>query len=456
MAAKFDDASGAGLEMSKRINTYVAATVGAAIASAVAVRILTGPLDKVEVQSALFFGLLILLSELLKYEGSKSGATGSITFLPTLASVMVSTSVATPIVTGLAALIGGVSARRAPIRVIFNVSQYVLATSFAVLVAHGVGVAGTAPIVVQLLGLAIAAVAFHGINTAAVSGAIAIDTRRTIREVWMKGALRTLPYDVMALPVVYLLVWSYREQGVAVVLLFVLPIFGLRQLYKQNYELEQTNEELLQLMVSAIEARDPYTSGHSVRVSAFATKIGRIAKLGTADLEQLRVAAVLHDVGKIHEIYAPILRKAEKLSEEERKLMETHPVRSAELAANVSRMKPIVPALRGHHERWDGHGYPDKLAGDSIPMLARFIAIADTVDAMTSSRPYRAAMTSEEVRRELAKGLGTQFDPRICRLLLAPEAWESFLETVREVSPGVAQSTTEVFGPPPDEAALAT
>jgi hypothetical protein len=418
--------------MGKRIEIYVAAIVGAAIASTVAVRVVTGPVSFEAAEAASFFGMLILLSELMRYEGSKSGATGSITFLPALACILVAPSVATPIAFGAAALIAeAVSRRRQAIRAVFNVAQYTLTTSCAVIVAHQVGVGENATLLTEVIGLVLSAVVFHGINTSAVAGAIAIDTNKRVHDVWLVGALRTLPYDVMALPVVYLLVWSYQTQGVGAVLLFVLPIFGLRQLYKQNYELEKTNEELLQLMVSAIEARDPYTSGHSVRVSKFATRIGRIAKLTASDIENLRVAAILHDVGKIHEIYAPILRKADRLTEEEQLLMQTHPARSAELAANVSRLKPIVPALRGHHERWDGTGYPDQLAGEAIPLFARFIAIADTIDAMTSSRPYRAALSVEDVRREITKGLGTQFDPKLCRLLLAPEAWATFVQALQ-------------------------
>src|SRR6185436_15626540 len=125
-------------------------------------------------------------------------------------------------------------------------------------------------------------------------------------EVWVRGAVRTIPYDVFALPFVFLLAWSYSQYGAPVVFLFLFPIFGLRQLYKQKWELEQTNEELLLLGVSTFEAGDRHTSGHSQRVAEYALKIGRILNLRPGELDRLRIAALLHDVGKIAPEFRPV------------------------------------------------------------------------------------------------------------------------------------------------------
>jgi HD-GYP domain-containing protein (c-di-GMP phosphodiesterase class II) len=126
----------------------------------------------------------------------------------------------------------------------------------------------------------------------------------------------------------------------------------------------------------------------------------------------------LHDVGKIHEDFAPLLRKAGRLSPEERMLMQAHPVRSADLAGTIADFRGRVQAdIRNHHENYDGSGYPDGLAGDGIPIGARIIMIADTIDAMTTDRPYRKALSLSKALEELAKYAGKQFDPRLVELV---------------------------------------
>jgi HD-GYP domain-containing protein (c-di-GMP phosphodiesterase class II) len=146
--------------------------------------------------------------------------------------------------------------------------------------------------------------------------------------------------------------------------------------------------------------------------------IGKAAGLSGRAIERLGKAALLHDVGKIHEMYAPILRKPDKLTADEWAIMKTHPVKSAELVGAVSHLRDIVPAIRHHHENWNGTGYPDAVEGKAIPLFSRIIAIADTIDAMTTTRPYRAARSLEDVRAELAAMSGKQFDPLICVAVL--------------------------------------
>ncbi|MBK7714995.1 MAG: HD-GYP domain-containing protein [Gemmatimonadetes bacterium] len=172
-------------------------------------------------------------------------------------------------------------------------------------------------------------------------------------------------------------------------------------------------------MVKAIEARDPYTSGHSVRVATLAKAIAQEAKMSAEEVEQVFTAAVMHDVGKIHEEFAPLLRKDSKLTPEETALLQTHPVKSADLVGIISSFRGTVQdAVRSHHERWDGGGYPDGLAGESIPLGARIIMISDTTDAMTTDRPYRKRLPIDAVVAELQKYRGTQFDPRLVDLVV--------------------------------------
>ena len=231
-----------------------------------------------------------------------------------------------------------------------------------------------------------------------------------------------LPYDFLSLPVILFFVWIYTQYGVVGAFVLAVPLLGLRQIYKVNWQLERTNRELLELMVAAIEARDPYTSGHSRRVAEKARIISRAVGLREKEIERIVAAALLHDVGKIHEVFGPILSKPGRLTPEEQVVMRTHPIKSAELVGTVTQLRDVVPLIRHHHENWDGSGYPDGLIGDGIPLGSRIIMFADTIDAMTTDRPYRAALDAPSVRRELLRFRGSQFDPQLCdALLLSPE-----------------------------------
>ena len=164
-------------------------------------------------------------------------------------------------------------------------------------------------------------------------------------------------------------------------------------------------------MVKAIEARDPYTSGHSVRVSELSRTIAVELGLSAKEVEQIETAALLHDVGKIHEEFAPLLRKEGRLTAEETALMQTHSVKSAELVELSPNFRGFIQdSVQHHHERWDGEGYPSGLGGKDIPLGSRIILISDTIDAMTTDRPYRKRLPLEVVIAELQKCKGTQFD----------------------------------------------
>jgi len=198
----------------------------------------------------------------------------------------------------------------------------------------------------------------------------------------------------------------------------VLPLFFVRHMYQMNLQVERVNRELLELMVKSIEARDPYTSGHSIRVSEYARQIARELGLPPKRVDQVGTAALMHDVGKIYEEFAPLLRKEGRLTPEERMLMRAHPVRSADLAGTIAEFRGRVQAdIRNHHENFDGSGYPDGLSGEGIPIGARIIMIADTLDAMTTDRPYRKALTLQKALDEMLKLAGQQFDPKLVAIV---------------------------------------
>jgi HD-GYP domain-containing protein (c-di-GMP phosphodiesterase class II) len=174
-------------------------------------------------------------------------------------------------------------------------------------------------------------------------------------------------------------------------------------------ELREVFYGTAQALAETIEKRDPYTGGHTKRVMNYSIAIGKAMGLSKKEIEDLRLAAILHDVGKIG-VRDNILLKEDRLDPEELEKMNMHPQYGADILNHVKKLKDIIPGVRGHHERIDGKGYPDNLRDGDIPTIARIIAVADTFDAMTTDRPYRKAMSSETALEELRKNSGIQFD----------------------------------------------
>lgn len=170
--------------------------------------------------------------------------------------------------------------------------------------------------------------------------------------------------------------------------------------------------ELLRTMLACLEEKDAYTHGHSLRVTEYATVLALELGLTEQQVEELQVSAMLHDIGKVG-IPDNVLLKPAPLSKAEFEIMKSHPVRSARILEKSGAPAELVAGVRSHHERIDGFGYPDGLKGNEIPLYARMVLIADTFDAMTSTRPYRLALDHETAFNELMKYSGTQFDLKL-------------------------------------------
>jgi putative nucleotidyltransferase with HDIG domain len=177
-------------------------------------------------------------------------------------------------------------------------------------------------------------------------------------------------------------------------------------------ELEATLLETIETLNAAVEARDPYTAGHSQRVRRVSLAVGRELRLPARQLGALATAALFHDIGKIG-MPDSILTKPDRLDRAEQRVMREHAVRGAEIVSRISSLKDCVPAIRHHHERWDGVGYPDGLSGTDIPIEAAIIAIADAWDAMTTDRPYAVALDLDEAMLQIHAGRGKQFNPSV-------------------------------------------
>lgn len=418
--------------MTRRVEAYVAVICVMALASIAGVIALSPPNVREHLPSAACFAALGVLAHMLAHRLPR-GASGSIAFLPFLAIVLVTPSWAALLAVGGAMASVELFNGKQPIKSVFNVAQVTLAVATCVIVYQ---LLGGEPLrdrhdvtLMATISFSIGFLLFVLVNTFAVSGVIGVSEGRPLLQIWRSNTRRSLVYDLLSLPFVFVFAVIYLEYGIGGAAILALQMLGVRQLYKTNWQLAKTNQDLLQLMVAAIEARDPYTSGHSRRVAQYSRVIARAIGLPSRQVDRIEIAALLHDVGKIHENFAPILRKPSRLTPEEAAIMQTHPLKSAELVEHVTEFRDLVEIVRHHHENWDGSGYPSGLCGQEIPLGARVIIFADTVDAMTSDRPYRAALGETQVRAELRRMRGIQFDPQICDTLLSSPLFHDIFRT---------------------------
>jgi HD-GYP domain-containing protein (c-di-GMP phosphodiesterase class II) len=197
-----------------------------------------------------------------------------------------------------------------------------------------------------------------------------------------------------------------------------------RRLVLQHRQQTQTFEKLkesvfglVKCLAASLDARDPYTWGHSERVARIGVRIGRQMRLPESTLNEVYLGGLLHDIGKIG-VRDAILSKPGPLTPEERRHLQQHTVIGDAILAPVAHLSHLRPAVRSHHEHYDGRGYPDRLAGEAIPLIARLLAAADATDAMLSERPYREGLSREQVARILGEGTGRQWDPAVVAALL--------------------------------------
>lgn len=394
--------------------------------------------DGANVGAAAVLVLLGLLAEVFSFYEKGRNASGSVAFIPYAASFFALPDARSIGLIVIAQLIVQFWHRRSPLKAVFNVSQFSLATCVALgvwlaLVPPGTSLVGVGFFTASIkfgIAAALSYLALSVINTACVSVVMWAATGQRLLE--LIRAYLPLNLGLAVLPVVFsfFLAWLTANLGLAGAIVMLLPIAVVRQLMRTAAELTNVTEELLDLMVAAIEARDPYTSGHSKRVAEASVIIARAIGLKESEVERVQVAALLHDVGKIDERFARILAKEGRLTPDEWDTMKQHPIRSAELVQKISSLKDVVPAIRHHHENWDGTGYPDCIIGEKIPLASRIIMFADTLDAITTDRPYRKALDPEEARREFVKFRGKQFDPHICEVVVSDSVWGKLYEAV--------------------------
>ena len=405
------------------------------------------------------FGVLLglaLLTEAVALQVRVGTVTSAVSFVPYLSAIILLGPAWALIIAGCTEAFAEIVIRRKPlVKIIVNTSKEVVSIGIA---GYLYVFAGGHPSYEVFQGnfnapaFLAAALTYFVLTNGGTAAAVTLSTRSDFGEAWKLIGGKGLLEDVLSSSISVLLAFLYIEAGILGLLLVIVPLFFVRHAAQATFRLEQTNRELLELMVKSIEARDPYTSGHSLRVATYAKVLARALGLGAKEIEQIETGALLHDVGKIYEEFAPVLRKQGRLTEEERLLMHTHPVRSAELVATISSLRGHVErCVRAHHENYDGGGYPDGLVGEEIPVGARIIMVADTADAMMTDRPYRKALSYEHVVNELETYAGTQFDPEIVRVFRHSTAVRRLVEERR-----AADQYKEAVGEHPRVALIAS
>jgi len=308
-------------------------------------------------------------------------------------------------------------------RMLFNSAQYVLGTVCAGMTILALG---SSPLLWSpdnsaglrwLLVVCASATVLALSNMVLVGSAIAVYTQTSLMDVWQQS-FASLSVSFLALALLGMVAAEVVfAAGIPGTLLIVIPFVIARQTFEVFRRQSRAYRETVRSLVAAIEAKDAYTKGHSERVAWYARTLAEGLLLPEDEVRSVEWAALLHDVGKVA-IDVGTLTKPRSLSKDEVASVRRHPALAAQILSEIDFLADVVPLVEAHHERLDGSGYPSGLSGDSIPIGARILAVADSFDAMTSSRAYRQALPVEDALREVERGAGSLFDQRIVDQLL--------------------------------------
>jgi len=294
------------------------------------------------------------------------------------------------------------------------------------------GLLGQSSHILVFLAAIIAGSVDYFITTIGIAIAIALYRSTSALKAWVENfGLIPTPYLLLAILGI-IIALGYGEFGSLGLALFFFPIFLARYIFKSyidkahrqvellravNAALDTANQDLIETLAAVIDARDVFTYGHSIRVTDYALAIAKEMGLPEEEREIIRTAGLLHDIGKVG-ISERILTKKGTLTQDERHILEQHPVLGEEILGRVKDMKKLAEIVGSHHERYDGKGYPYGLEGEEIPLAGRILGVADALDAMLSDRPYRPGMNLLQALVEIQRNAGTQFDPHVVEALL--------------------------------------
>ena len=320
-------------------------------------------------------------------------------------------------------------------RALFNIGMFVVSTilsGYAYILCGGQ--IGKINILMNIFPLIVLVSVREFLNIFILIGVLSIQTAQSFYGIWKNNFGPVIPIGVIG--GVFgggLLAFSYVNFGFAGLAIFFLPVlatsYSLRlytsnmrvyvnDLEKVNKDLDDANLGLLQTMAAVIDAYDVYTSGHSSQVAIYASEVAKKMGLHSKEIDILFKAALVHDIGKVG-IPDTIIGKQGSLTNEEYIIVKRHPVIGADIVGQMKGLQGLVSLVRHHHERWDGKGYPEGLAGEQIPVSVRILTLADTLDTLCSDRPYRPTRSFDEVVAEIKRCSGTQFDPNVVTAFLS-------------------------------------
>lgn len=424
------------------LRRIVAGSAIVALAAIVATLFLY-PLNVTELDWVIAFLVLLALtfiSQALALQINEAGSTTTMDFVPQLGAVMLLGPSGATLLTAFSWVVFQFRiVKNPPLKGIFNTAQMittVCASAWLYIVAGGEPIYGrgiplqSLEVAESLFPFLIAVIAYFSLNTSSVAFIISQAQQDRFVDVWNRISGKVILFDLAISPLALLVAWLYVEVGWITLLLALTPIIGLRYSYGVNLELQQLNTDLARVLIRTIESQDPYTGGHSLRVSQWATKLAEAAGIRHSTRRNIETAALLHDIGKIDRVYFEILRHDGPLTPKQRELIRAHPERGMKMLSAVRSLDDeVLQFVKHHHEHYNGKGYPDRLSGTDIPLGARVIMIADTIDAMMTKRPYRDALPPSVVKEELINEKGEQFDPDLIDTLLEEGVFSQMIDS---------------------------
>ena len=325
------------------------------------------------------------------------------------------------IVTVLSGFIAEIMGRRVSswYKILFNVSQFALSIGIAGLVYQNAGgIIGFQNFLRFIFPATLCALTYCFMNLILVTIVISLDQGSSISTVWRVNYKENLPTYLAEAPLGFLMAIVYVEVGIVGILLFFLPLLMARRSFELYTKMRKVYLDTIRALAAAIDAKDPYTKGHSERVAETSIALAQELNLSDRDIENIEYTALLHDIGKIG-IADNILGKNSSLTDKEFDKIKEHTVMGAKIIEPVDFLKNSYKAIYHHHERYNGKGYPDGIKSEDIPILARIIAVADAYDAMGSDRPYRKKFRQDKIMKELTEQSGKQFDPEVVKALIS-------------------------------------
>lgn len=373
------------------------------------------------VRGLVFFGGLAILTDSLPVRLPKGGYVAVTVSVIYAAIILFGPCIAAYVAIAGMVFCKFIISNREPLhKLLFNCAQFVIAVGVAGFVYSYSGGRFWDVNFADPAALIAAAITYSFINITSITLVLAFIQKVSPWGMWLTNFKWLIP-NMLILPLLGLLMaFVYVSIGPLGVTLFFVPLLLARFIFKSYMNTREVFINTLEALASSLDAKDKYTKGHSDRVAAYTVELARYLKMPEDDVETLQHMAFLHDVGKIG-ISEELLTRDGRLSDEEFDIIKLHPVIGANILNDINHLGSVRDFIRYHHEKYDGTGYPDKLAGEKIPLGARIITLADSFDAMTSDRSYRTKLSYAGALAEIERCAGTHFDPFLAHAFV--ECW---------------------------------